>query len=402
MAKTPKIRFKNFSDEWVEHKLGDYFTERVERSNIGELISVTINSGIRKFYELGRHDNSSDDKSNYKRVEIDDIAYNSMRMWQGASGRSPYSGILSPAYTVIIPKEGINSVFFSYVFKLPNMIYKFKIHSQGLTTDTWNLKFPAFAEIEASKPTIAEQRKISEFFTKLDKLIALHQSKFEKLQKIKKSCLQNLFPQNNQNTPKIRFKNFSDEWVESKLGEISERITRKNSNLETTLPLTISSQYGLVDQSAYFNNRVASLNLSKYYLIKNGEFAYNKSYSDGFPYGSIKRLDNYSKGALSTLYIIFAIKNAIINSNYLQYFYNTKIWHNDVAMVAAEGARNHGLLNITAQDFFTTNVKFPSNLEEQEKIGAFFSKLDKLITLHQSKFKKLQKIKKSCLQNMFV
>ena len=168
------------------------------------------------------------------------------------------------------------------------------------------------------------------------------------------------------------------------------------------MPLTISSQYGLVDQSAYFNNRVASLNLSKYYLIKNGEFAYNKSYSDGFPYGSIKRLDNYSKGALSTLYIIFAIKNAIINSNYLQYFYNTKIWHNDVAMVAAEGARNHGLLNITAQDFFTTNVKFPSNLEEQEKIGAFFSKLDKLITLHQSKFKKLQKIKKSCLQNMCV
>lgn len=153
------------------------FDERQERSAIGELISVTINDGIRKFEELGRHDNSSDDKSHYKRVEVGDIAYNSMRMWQGASGYSPYSGILSPAYTVIIPKDGIDSVFFSYDFKRPQMIHTFQLRSQGITSDTWNLKFPAFSEIETMLPTHSEQKKIGEFFVKLDNLITLHQRK---------------------------------------------------------------------------------------------------------------------------------------------------------------------------------------------------------------------------------
>lgn len=192
-AKVPAIRFKGFTDAWEQRELWECFDERQERSAIGELISVTINDGIRKFEELGRHDNSSDDKSHYKRVEVGDIAYNSMRMWQGASGYSPYSGILSPAYTVIIPKDGIDSVFFSYDFKRPQMIHTFQLRSQGITSDTWNLKFPAFSEIETMLPTHSEQKKIGEFFVKLDNLITLHQRKYEKLQNLKKACLEKMF-----------------------------------------------------------------------------------------------------------------------------------------------------------------------------------------------------------------
>lgn len=161
---------------WEQRKLGDYFIERNERSGNGEMISVTINSGIRKFDELNRHDTKPDDLSKYKRVEIGDIAYNSMRMWQGASGYSPYSGILSPAYTVITPKEGVSSRFFAYLIKRPKTIHLFEINSQGLTKDTWNLKFPAFAPIEVKAPvSYEEQVNISRILIQLDNLITLHQ-----------------------------------------------------------------------------------------------------------------------------------------------------------------------------------------------------------------------------------
>lgn len=140
------------------------------------MISVTINSGIKKFNELNRYDSKPEDLSKYKKVEIGDIAYNSMRMWQGASGYSPYSGILSPAYTVITPKSGVSSRFFSYVLKRPEMIHQFEINSQGLTKDTWNLKFPAFAPIIANAPSdYNEQVSISKLLMNVDELITLHQ-----------------------------------------------------------------------------------------------------------------------------------------------------------------------------------------------------------------------------------
>ena len=164
---------------------------------------------------------------------------------------------------------------------------------------------------------------------------------------------------------------------------MTTRVVRKNQNLESTLPLTISSQYGLVDQITYFNNRVASRDVSNYYLMKKGEFAYNKSYSDGFPFGAVKRLDRYEMGVLSTLYILFTIKSDIIDSDYLVSYYDTDNWHKEVAVRAAEGARNHGLLNISADDFFDTELKFPKDLAEQAQIGQLFAALDNLITLHQ-------------------
>ena len=179
---------------WEQRKLGECFSERVESDPDGELISVTIGSGIKKFSELGRHDNSNDDKSKYKKVVIGDIAYNSMRMWQGASGYSPYNGIVSPAYTVITPFFGIDSKFFAYMFKREDMIHTFQIRSQGITSDNWNLKFPTLSEIPVMVPvTIEEQRAIAGCLTSIDDLITLHQRKLEKLKNIKKSMLEKMF-----------------------------------------------------------------------------------------------------------------------------------------------------------------------------------------------------------------
>ena len=160
-------------------------------------------------------------------------------------------------------------------------------------------------------------------------------------------------------------------------------VIRELENKESDLPLTISAQHGLIDQRLFFNAQVASRDMSGYYLLRQGEFAYNKSTSADSPWGAIKRLTRYEKGCVSTLYICFALLNA--NPDYLVTYYETNRWHKAVQMIAAEGARNHGLLNIAPDDFFDTMVSLPESQAEQQTIGAFFSRLDSLITLHQRK-----------------
>ena len=201
------------------------------------------------------------------------------------------------------------------------------------------------------------------------------------------------------NAPRLRFPEFSGEWVEKKLGEISERVTRKNKNNETDLPLTISSKDGLVDQITYFNKTVASKDMSGYYLLKNGEFAYNKSYSVGYDFGSVKRLDKYPMGALSTLYICFSIKN--FDSDFMKVYFDSLKWYREIYLIAAEGARNHGLLNISTEDFFETRHKLPLDIPEQKKIAAFFTLLDRRIQKQRQLVERLKTYKRGVVKQYF-
>lgn len=186
--------------------------------------------------------------------------------------------------------------------------------------------------------------------------------------------------------PRCFLGSFDFSWEQRKLGEVVERITRKNENLESTLPLTISAQYGLIDQNEFFDKRIASKDVSGYFLVRNGEFAYNKSTSSDAPWGAIKRLDRYESGVLSTLYIVFKILDERkTSSDYIVTYYNTDLWHKGIQAIAAEGARNHGLLNVAPADFFETNLTMPKDYAEQQQIGSFFQMLDHLITLHQRK-----------------
>jgi type I restriction enzyme S subunit len=212
-----------------------------------------------------------------------------------------------------------------------------------------------------------------------------------------------MFPKNGEKVPAIRFKGFTDPWEQRKLNELVERISRKNINQESTLPLTISAQYGLIDQNEFFDKRIASKDTSGYYLLKNGEFAYNKSTSINAPWGTVKRLDKYPNGVVSTLYIVFKIIDFNkTNSDFFVTYYDTNLWHKGIRFIAAEGARNHGLLNISPTDFFETSLLLPNMVKEQQKIGKLFSDINNLITLHQRELEKLKKIKKSLLEKMFV
>lgn len=266
--------------------------------------------------------------------------------------------------------------------------------------------FPAINSKDLSRISITipedfdEQSAIGSFFRNLDDLLASYKDNLVNYQSLKVTMLSKMFPKAGQTVPEIRLDGFEDEWVEKRLKDISKRVTRKNSDLVSERALTISAQFGLIDQEEFFQKKIASKDVSGYYLIKKGEFAYNKSYSTGYPLGAIKRLDKYENGVLSTLYILF--KAVDVDSDYLAHYYESDKWHREVSMCAAEGARNHGLLNIAPADFFNTRLVMPKELEEQQAIGSYFSNLDNLINSHQEKISQLETLKKKLLQEMFI
>ena len=407
----PAIRFKGFSDAWEQRKLGDVVKEitRNDPESEAPIMMITANNGFIEQSERYAFNNAGESLKKYILLKKGELAYN-----HGASKLRPYGSCfaLTTAENARIPfvyhcfsAENQNAEFMSIELngaEIENQLRK--IVSSGARMDgLLNISFDEYTSVSVILPGTEEQDRIADFFRHLDNLITLHQRKFEKLTNVKKSMLEKMFPQNGSSYPKIRFKGFTDPWEQRKLGELVDRVVRKNINNESTLPLTISAQYGLVDQITYFNNRVASRDVSNYYLVLNGEFAYNKSTSDGYPFGAVKRLDLYEKGVLSTLYIVFAPKKEQqIDSDYLTVFFDTDRWHKGVAERAAEGARNHGLLNISAEDFFDIDLSVPKDIVEQKQIGAFIRQLDNLITLHQRELEKLQNIKKSMLEKMFV
>ena len=199
--------------------------------------------------------------------------------------------------------------------------------------------------------------------------------------------------------PKLRFPGFDEPWKAEKLSDFAERVTRKNTNNETSLPLTISSKDGLVDQISYFNKTVASKDMSGYYLLKNGEYAYNKSYSVGYDFGSVKRLDRYDMGALSTLYICFALKKH--DSDFIKAYFDSLKWYREIYMISAEGARNHGLLNVPTDEFFDTKHYIPMDSAEQRKIADFMIALEHRIEAQQSLVDNLKKYKRGVVCKVF-
>ena len=203
------------------------------------------------------------------------------------------------------------------------------------------------------------------------------------------------------NVPSLRFPEFQGEWEKMRLDAFTRRVMRKNKSNQSRLPLTISAQYGLVDQITFFNKVIASTDMSNYYLLKKGEFAYNKSYSSDYPWGAIKRLDNYEQGALSSLYICFTPQDNVESDFILQYFESPK-WHKGVSEIAVEGARNHGLLNVSVQDFFYTYHYVPKDKKEQIKIAKLLMLLDERITTQNKIIDKLQSLIKGINQRVFM
>lgn len=307
----------------------------------------------------GAADNSL---STYKVVRVGDIAFEGHTNKEHAYGRFVLNdagdGLMSPRFSCLRPIVEQRYSFWKHYIPRESMMRPVLVNATKSGT-MMNELVPADLMRESILvPVLYEQEAIGRFFKQLDDLITLHQCKCQHC-----SLCGYL------------------SWEQRKLREVAHRVIQKNEGNQSDLPLTISAQHGLVDQRDYFNNQVASRDMSGYYLLENGEFAYNKSTSGDSPWGAIKRLIKYEKGCLSTLYICFGLD--LGDPDFLVTYYETNRWHGAVQMIAAEGARNHGLLNIAPDDFFETVLTLPCSTEEQKQIGCFFTQLNSLITLHR-------------------
>ncbi|RNL95183.1 restriction endonuclease subunit S [Sinomicrobium pectinilyticum] len=254
-----------------------------------------------------------------------------------------------------------------------------------------------YASFKFWVPSKSEQDKIASFFTIIDKRIEAQSKIIEDYKLLKKGLMQKIFKQ------KIRFKDKDGqelhEWEIKKLSNLCERVSRKNKEDNKNV-LTISAQLGLINQEEYFNTSVSAKNVTGYYLLEKNEFAYNKSYSKGYPMGAVKRLKKYEKGVVSTLYICFEF-NAEVSLEFMEQYFESGFHNHELSKVAQEGARNHGLLNIAVGDFFATKLLLPSK-QEQQKIASTLSAIDDKIELETKLLEQFKTQKQYFLQNLFI
>jgi len=392
--KVPALRFRGFDNAWEQRCLGECFEERNENMPKGELISVTINDGVKRFSELGRHDNSNENKSKYKKVCVGDIPYNSMRMWQGASGYSMYEGIVSPAYTVLKPKEGVNSRCVSYLFKREDMIHTFQLNSQGITSDNWNLKYPKLSQIGIFLPlNLREQEKIVECFVKLDHLISLHQRKLEMLKKVKKSMLEKMFPKNDAKVPEVRFSDFTDAWEQCKVNSLFEPLTERNDDL---LPYSKTLSVATMTYKEV-GNGAADSSLANYKRLRLGDVAFEGHTSKEFRYGRFV-LNDAGDGIMSPRFSALRPISELPVQFWKYYIHYEPIMKRSLVNCTKAGTMMNELV---VPEFLQESLLVPST-DEQVQIGKYFANLNHLIILHQRKLEKLKNIKKSMLEKMFI
>lgn len=409
--KEPKIRFKGFSGEWKRSTLGDlalfskgsgYSKSDICKEGTPVILYGRMYTKYQSvFDEIDTFVNPKDNSVVSKGGEViipgsgessEDISLAAMVKNEGV--------ILGGDLNILKFNQKVNDpAFMSMAITYSPTRAELSSYSQGKTVV--HLRNSEIAKGTIRYPDILEQNTIVNYVLSLDAQISASTSRLASLKQMKAASLQAMFPQEGETVPKVRFKGFEGEWKKVKLNTFAKRIMRKNSNLESSLALTIASAYGLVSQAEYFNNLVVGSNIQNYYLLKKGEFAYNKSYSNGYPFGSVKRLDRYEQGILSTLYIVFSIDNSV-SSDYITHFFDTTLWHKEIAERAEEGARNHGLLNIATRDFFDIYIWMPDCVKEQQSIASFFTSLDRQIALHTKRLEKLKQIKAACLDKMFV
>ena len=391
--KKPALRFKGFTDPWEQRKLGEVFEEYSEK-NHAELPPLTIIQGggtIRRdeSERALQYDKSS--LSNYKMVNKDDFIVH-LRSFEGGLEKASSQGIISPAYHTF-HGEDVDSRFYYAYFRSKNFINKdLKPHVYGIR-DGRSIDIEGMKTIRIPWASYPEQKSIGDFLTHLDTLITLHQRKYEKLVNIKKSMLDKMFPKNGASVPEIRFKGFTDPWEQRKVGTLIEDYTEKTVTQNQYPVLTSSQQQGIVLQEDYFADRqVTTDNNVGYYVLPKGYFTYrSRSDTDVFVFNRNNIVD---KGIISYYYPVFAPKSC--DSNFLLRRLNHGI--KKQLSMAAEGT---GQKVLAHAKFKNMVVDVPSQ-SEQEKIGTILEELDTLITLHQRKLEKLQNIKKSCLEKMFV
>ena len=387
LEKRPKLRFPGFDEPYKQCRIGDIYAERSQRgASNTELLSVTMNDGVKPRSEIEGKDNSSEDKSNYKIVRKGDMVYNSMRMWQGANGISPCDGIVSPAYTVLMPKQEINKGYFAALFKSANLINEFRKNSQGMTSDTWNLKYPQIETIKIQIPSVSEQDKVSELFGVLDARIVAQAQLIEALKKYKRGVMRAIF----------RDKSFvfskATVWKSIRLGD--ECVFFSGGTPKST----DSSYYGgsiPFIRSGEIHGEKTELFLTEAGLQNSSAKMVSKGDLLIALYGATSGEVDISKidGAINQA--ILCIRPYDMSKQYLRYLLEDS--KDDIINTYLQGGQG----NLSAEIIKNLRVDIPDSTA-QSSVVEFLSMIERRIEMSIAECEQIQAMKRSSLQQLFI
>lgn len=405
--KKPDIRFKNYSDDWEQRKV----------TEIGKIYIGLVTTMTKHYTDEGtlliRNSDIKDGKfefgDNPIHLEKSFAEKNETRMHQIGDVITVHTGDVGTS--AVITENEAKSIGFATIVTRPNpKIIDSNYLCSFLNTDNhkkWavsistgdgrtNYNLGDYFELVVPVPSIAEQKKIASYIQNLNRLITLHQRKYDKLQNLKKAMLEKMFPKNGSNVPEIRFKGFTDDWEQRKLGDNIVEYTEKTTE-NNQYPVLTSSRKGIFFQTDYYDgNQIASADNTGYNIVPYGYFTYRHMSDDEIFHFNIN--DIAENGIVSTLYPVFTTDENL-DSRYLQYQLNYGREFARYAILQKQGgSRTYMYLNKLRNLYLTV----PTAIEEQKKISEYFTNLDHLITLHQRELEKLKNIKKAMLEKMFV
>ena len=404
---SPSLRFPEFTGEWERCVLGDYGkvvtgntppTKDIENYENGTYLWASpADLGTHKLISETKTKLSSKGFTKTRPLSKGSVLVTCIGSTIGKTGMATREMSTNQQINSIVVNENNDNEFVYYVVQSAFPHYLSSIAVQAVPI----ISKSSFELLPSKRPSLQEQNKIGKFLSLLDERISTQHRLIEDLKKLRCAIIENVFCSPNHNESALRFKGNTDPLSTYRMEDFCSRITRKNKDNQCSLVLTIAAQYGLVDQESFFNKTVASENLAGYYLLHKGEFAYNRSYSAGYDWGAVKRLEKYQEGVLSTLYICFKIDESAVDSDYLAYYFESTKWHKGLSDIAGEGARNHGLLNVSVNDYFNTRHRFHC-MREQKIIASMLNVISQKENDEIALYDNYQKQKQYLLRKMFI
>ena len=407
----PRLRFLGFEGEWEVARIGELYSERSQRCTTPmELLSVTISEGVVPRADIEGKDNSSEDKSNYKVVHVGDMVYNTMRMWQGASGLSAYNGIVSPAYTILKDAAKFDHEFMASLFKTEWLINEFRKNSQGLTSDTWNLKYPQIAAIKVRLPSVQEQHHIATFLSLIDSRITAQRKIVELLKKHKRGLVQDLFTSELSKLPRRRFAGFKDAWTSRSFDEVFSFLknnTLPRSEMTTAGGMIRNVHYGDVlikygdvldcnqDQIPFL---VSDKKSDDCRLLQDGDVVIADTAEDEAVGKTVELVGVANKLIESGLHTIACRPKIPFASRFLGYYLNSIAYRRQL-LPLMQGIK---VLSLSKSQLGKTQLLFPPDINEQKRIAELLAGIDAHIAVAQSHLDKMQSLKMGFLQQLFV
>lgn len=395
--KKPALRFKGFTDPWEQRKFEEIAVRSSVMSDKKGLPRVEYEDIISGAGRLNKDIKLKESEKVGIVFHKGDVLYGKLRPYLQNWLLASFNGLAVGDFWVLQPQNTDSS----FLYRLVQSQQFDEVANQSTGTKMPRADWKLVSKTKFAMPhSVDEQAAIGAYFEHLDTLITLHQRKYEKLVNIKKSMLDKMFPKNGASVPEIRFKGFTDPWEQRKLEEYLEVSGQKNFEGIYTKEdvLSVSGDFGIVNQIEFQGRSFAGASVANYGVVETGDIVYTKSPLKSNPYGIIKA-NKGKNGIVSTLYAVYKPKQSA-NPEFVQiYFEQDARMNNYMHPLVNKGAKND--MKVSAENALKGQIVFP-DIKEQRTISEFFRNLDTLITLHQRKLEKLQNIKKSCLEKMFV